>query len=676
MTKTLNFLLSLLFVVPVLTYAQKKEVPELKVKFGKISEEEIAMKQYDKDPDAAAVVLFDIGYSSPVQQSKTTSVRITNGAYNRSTGMNREEVTTGTQKNGKFERHLRLKIFKKEAYNRANFDILYSKKADQSISDLKAVCYNYENGKLVEAKVTKENIHEETLSKRYNVQKITFPNVRVGSIIEIKYTIINPSLQDWYFQDEIPAIWSEFELSVPDIFNISQIGQGFTPYILNTKESISGTTTYHWIQKDVPAIKSEKFMNSVEDYKTKMTFFAESFNQFGNDVKLVKSWNEEAKEFMEDVDFGDFINKKSAFKDELANIIKGNMKPIDKIEAIYSYLGKNYEVANYWSLYITETIKTLKEKKKLSPTELNLFFITMLKAEGIEVAPVLIRTTDKGSVATDKAILSRYNRVISRVILEKDTFYTDITGYPQPLKLLPINALSNYGIAFLGEDKYEEVVPFNKLNTRRFPQVNLALNTEGVLSGDINISYYGYDAFNIRKDLKEKNAETCSQTILKELLADGKLENHKYENTESHSDAPLKSAFKIKTSAYVNKSDDKMYINPFLSFGEKENPFKADERKYEVNFPSTRDEFYQLTLTLPEGYKVEELPKTARIQMPDGSMKFEYLIAVKENIITVNTKFNIKRATFFADEYVDIKQLYAKILTKMGEQIVLSKITK
>ena len=102
----------------------------------------------------------------------------------------------------------------------------------------------------------------------------------------------------------------------------------------------------------------------------------------------------------------------------------------------------------------------------------------------------------------------------------------------------------------------------------------------------------------------------------------------------------------------------------------------ADERKYDVDFGAPKDEFYQLTLTLPEGYKVDETPKPARIQMPEGTMKYEYLISVKDNILSLNTKFNIKKTSYNPEEYAILKQFYAQILAKMGEQIVLTKAAK
>jgi Domain of Unknown Function with PDB structure (DUF3857) len=634
----------------------QKEKLELKVKFGKISEEEIKMTSYDKDPDASAVVLFDKGYFSA-------------GNFN---GM---------------ERHIRLKIFKKDALDRANFRIVYNKGTKEIIEGIKATSYNVENGKLVETKAASSNIFEEQLNKNIYVKKVNVPGVKEGSIIEIKYTISNPDMRDWTFQDDIPVIWSEYELSIPDFYMISKIGQGTTPYALNEQdrkaETLMGTSytfnllTYHWIQKDVPAIKLEKYMTSVEDYKTKLTFYLEEIRPpSGTYQTIIKPWSEMAKMLMEDSDFGDFITKKSAMKEELPSVVNDKMTAIEKTAAIYDYVGKTFETTDRYSLYMTESLKSLKTSKKVTPTEKNLIFMNMLTASGVEVSPVLMRTRDEGHIATEKAVLSRFNRVISHVKIDKDTFFVDASGFPQPMKLLPFNDLSDYAIELLGKDKYDIVSIQSKVSNRTYNQAILTLNTEGSLSGDINMTQKGYDAFSSKKKIATDSEDKFSQAFLKDLLTDGKLESQKFEGQNNLSDETLKGNFKIRTNAFVNKTDDKIYVSPLLCFGDKDNPFKTEERKYDIDYGATKEEMYQFTLTIPEGFKVEEMPKIMRMQISDGGIKYDYLLAEKENTITVNTKLLIKKTNFFPEQYKELKEFYTKMIAKMGEQIVLTKAAK
>ena len=339
MKKTLILVPCLFFAL--LSLAQDKN--ELKVKYGKISEEEIKMTAYSKDPDAPAVILFDKGYLSF-------------GSFNA------------------YERHTRIKIFKKEAYNKANFQILYSRKGDESISGLKATCYNMENGKLVETKASSDNMQEESLNKYMDVKKVTIPGVREGSIIEIKYTVTNPGIQNWTFQDDIPTMWSEYETVVPSFYNFTKLGQGSTPYLVNSydkKNELWPGTDYNytlnssrWVQKDVPAIKKENYMTSIEDYRTKLSFYLETI-QFPMSTTrvIIGSWEATAKFVMDNEDFGDFIDRKGALKDELATVVNDKMTPIEKVQAIYEYVGKNFEAKGSYSIWMTSTLRELKQKR-------------------------------------------------------------------------------------------------------------------------------------------------------------------------------------------------------------------------------------------------------------------------------------------------------------------------
>lgn len=642
MQKTL-FALAILLLSTLLLNAQNDAKP-LKVKFGKLSEEELKMTKYDKDPDAPAVILFDKGESD--------------AGYG-------------------YTRHIRIKIFKKSAYEYANIPITYNNR--HYIKGIKGSCYNIENGQMVETKLTKENIFDEVITKNISLKKLTIPGVREGSIIEYEYTIDGTINGEWTFQSEIPTMWSEYQMKVPDYYVISKIGQGATPYLVNKQESNGGYVQSLWIQKDVPAFKAEKFITSSADYLTRLTFFLEEIIPppgRGLPEKIIKPWKEEAKELLSDNDYFGFIDKKNAMKDVLPTVVNDGMKPKEKVQAIFNYVGKSFEQTKNRALFLSGTIAELQKKGKLAPSEMNLIMMNMIRTTGIEVHPVLISTRNHGKIGTPYAIYSRFDRVIGRVLLEKDTFFIDVASFPHPIELLPFEDLNSGGYEFWGKDNYALIAPTNKAPTRRMSQAIFALNTEGELSGTIGMTTSGYDAVENRQKIKEIGIEKFAQNTLKGLLTSGKLDEHKFEKAESFEENNLKANFKVKSTDYVSSSGDKMYVSPLLCFGDKENPFANPERLYTVDYGTSKEETANLILTIPDGYKVEELPKMARFNYSENGMKYDYLIEVAGNQIKLNTKLSIKKTTYEVTEYSDLRDFYAKIIAKMGEQIVLSKVSK
>jgi Domain of Unknown Function with PDB structure (DUF3857) len=646
-----------LFIVSLLlsgVFVLAQEKIELKTKFGKISDEEIQMKQYDKDPDAAAVVLFDKGFASL-------------GNYDG------------------FERHTRIKIFKKEGYDKANFRILFSRKGQQYVSNVKASCYNMENGKLVETKATSDNMGEESLNKYTDVKKITIPAVREGSIIELHYELSNYGVPDWIFQDDIPTIWSEYVVEAPQYLVFTKISRGSVPYAVNTQTQRGETRTgtnfsynvniFRWVQKNIPALKPEKYIFSAEDYRSKIAFYLQELSFPGVVNKMyITDWEKTSEELWKDEDFGDIINSKSSMSEELKNIVNDKMTAIEKVQAIYEYLGKNFETRKGRIFYATESVRDMKKTRKVSTAELNLLLLNMLHTAGIKATPVILRSREDGRLFTNLAVVRRFNQVIAQVLLEKDTFLVDAAGYPRPLKLLPVNDLSGYAITLPSKNTFDIITPKSKLNNRSFFQATLTLDNAGALNGTVNASFNGYDAYQNRSLLKEVGNEKFVGTLLKGLLLDGKLVEPNIENPETFNEMLLKVAAKVTTNTYVNKTDDKIYVSPMLCFGKEENPFKAETRTSEIDFSYLHDDFYQLALTLPDGYKVEELPKSTRLQLPNNGLRFEYLVAQTGNQVTINTKFNIKEIMFAPEEYASLKQFYAQMLSKMGEQIVLTKM--
>jgi transglutaminase-like putative cysteine protease len=650
--------------------SKKTEKIELKVKFGKLSEEDINMKVYAKDASAPAVILFDKGYFH----------------YNfMSTGINTE-----------LERHTRIKIFKKEGYDYASFSIPYRGDAREGsrerIYDLKAVCYNVENGKVVESKVESSQIVDEKLGKTMRVKKVTIPNVKEGSIVEYRYSIADESVTnapEWRFQSMIPTIWSEYETHIPEYFVFMAMPQSTFGFAVNTNETGGGAfgsgndrldfrmTERRLVIKDVPALKIEKYMTAPIDYLSRVVYQFQSFvpppgSGFSKDFST--SWRKLASELMDDSDFAGAMKKTSGTSDLAQTAVADITDPKAKVAALYGYIGKNFTTKDATSLYMTESLKDILKNKKGTPTELNLLLINALRASGVDAYPVLISTRDNGQLNQFYPMLEKVNRVIVYVAFnEKEGTFVDASGYPNPIGLLPEEDLNGEG--FLIKDKAENgwVGVANTLTNRNAVLGVFTLNSEGGLSGSATTIFSGYSAAEGRMTIKTKKEEAFRKEILGELLAEGKLEEGSFENPDDWTNNQLKGKFKLTSNAFVSTANDKIYFSPMLCFGKKENPFKSPERLYNVDYGYPVDETFSFTFNLPEGYKVEDAPKNTKIAFEDGSIKFDYVTAKSDTDIKVNCRFQTKRALFLVEEYADLRKIYTEMIAKMSEQIVLSK---
>jgi Domain of Unknown Function with PDB structure (DUF3858) len=119
--------------------------------------------------------------------------------------------------------------------------------------------------------------------------------------------------------------------------------------------------------------------------------------------------------------------------------------------------------------------------------------------------------------------------------------------------------------------------------------------------------------------------------------------------------------------------EDLLYINPVLIQEYKENPFSSVVRRYPVEMPYRIDETYILNLEIPEGYVVDEIPKSAKVGLGDGEGYFEYLISATGGTIQLRTRVVLQKVTFPPDEYDGLRDFFGFVVKKQSEQIVLKK---
>ena len=179
------------------------------IKFGKVSKNALEEKIYPGDSTANAAYLF--------------KKRRTFYEYNRSLGFHVVNYY-----------HYRLKIYNKEGLSRATFKVLYAKPksgSGEKVSNIKGYTFNLDdNGEIIKTKLNSDGIFQEKINKYRNAKKISMPDVKEGSIIDLKYKLSSPYyfyIDDLSFQSNIPIQKLHTEIETPEWFVFNKISKGF-----------------------------------------------------------------------------------------------------------------------------------------------------------------------------------------------------------------------------------------------------------------------------------------------------------------------------------------------------------------------------------------------------------------------------------------------------------------
>jgi hypothetical protein len=103
------------------------------------------------------------------------------------------------------------------------------------------------------------------------------------------------------------------------------------------------------------------------------------------------------------------------------------------------------------------------------------------------------------------------------------------------------------------------------------------------------------------------------------------------------------------------------------------NRYTLEDRKYPVDYNYPISEVYSFNYTLPAGYKVESLPGSVTLKLPDNSISVSYKIQSSDNKIKIEYRRDVKKILFLPDEYIALKNLYDQLVKKHAEQIILKK---
>jgi transglutaminase-like putative cysteine protease len=674
-----KILIAIIFLATMLISAQD-------FKFGKVSKEELEEKFYPLDSTVDAAYLY--------------RYRKTYYNYNNNSGF---EIVN--------EFHVRLKVYTKDGFDYTTFEVPYyrpKKGKVETVNSIKAYTYNIdESGKVKSNKLSKKNIFDETISEFRHIKKITMPNVKEGSIIELRYTMSSPYtrvIDDVDYQFNIPVKKFHTIIETPEWYVFKKFNKGFysiTPKEVNRNGSISfrtkvrtttnysgpgGSTlnsswetnkrnlTYNksiYEAENIPALKdNEPFVKNISKYRGGVKYEI-SGTRFPNSSieSFSNSWQDVSKQIYKSPNFGGELEKEGYYKKDLAPILAKAKTSNEKIAAVLQYVKSKVKWNNYYGKYTNIGVKKAYKEGVGNSAEINLMLTSMLRFAGLEANPVLVSTSSNGVPLFPT--LKGFNYVISMVDLPGNKLLLIDATEPYSLpNVLPTRVLNWNGRKVTKSGASSWVQLTSSLLAIEDDNVNVKITEDLEIEGLLRSKYENLNALNYRR--KNNHIKDENIKLKLEERFNIEIENFKIVNQNKISQ-PISVMVKFSSEDLIEEINNKLYINPLLFYAQKTNPFKLEERKFPVDFSTPWKDKHSVSMQIPEGYKVESLPTPMAIGLPDNLGVFKYQVRqVGSKIITVSIlQFN--SAIIGAENYKILKLFYGDLVKKQSEKIVLVK---
>lgn len=654
-----NRILSILFVAlfactTSIAYAQSSIQPNLK--FGNPTPEEMSITTCPYDSNAKAMVLCNI---------KDVSYSYLSGNL---------RIDYSVKK--------RIKILSQEGTDEANISIPYYEPANnsgakESLRSIKATAYNMENGKMIKTKMESKLIFDERLDKQHKVTKFTIPQTKVGTVIEYQYTKTSDfyyQIDDWYAQEDIPTLYTQYDIEIPEFFVFSLDQTGGARLKHNTSLSNRAifavddptTTTQHsFIGTNLPAVKGDKFVWCPSMYAGKVGFELRSINIPGALYKnFTTSWENIDEMLMTDEDFGGRIKRGNPLKDEMKAAQIENISDFKKkVSATYLLLKKKVKWDGTYALYGNSSRNVLKEGKA-SNADINFLLMNMLKSLNIKTVPLVMRTRSHGMLPLSHPSVESLNTFVVGIYENDSTLYfMDGSAERGYLNVLPPVLLTNAHMV-----NGEEVNIMQKATSKVSYMAKGTLHEDGKLEGNLATKYYGIASL-IKKDdfLETKDSAEYVKDLAKEMGVN--INKYALVNIRKYSPEVTEQLEFEKDG----EAADVIYFAPILEKPFTDVPFTSETRDLPVEFNCPKAIYYNSMFKIPNGYVLEEVPQPKFMRSPDNQISFRIQTQWQEGLLTTIYSFKINKPLFLPEEYPGLKNFFEDVYKELNNVVVLKK---
>jgi hypothetical protein len=488
-------------------------------------------------------------------------------------------------------------------------------------------------------------------------------------------------------------LWSQYEVTIPSIYDFATIHQGYVPFALS--ETKAGNEVYHiltggssagrsemisfptsttnriWGMKDIPSIKKENFTTTISNHISKIDFQLSKIRYPNSPVKDVMSnWYALSKELMENPEFGQVLTKNNGWlRDELKTITAGATTPMETARKIFEFMRDHMTCTNSNATSLSNTPKKTFQTKSGNVADINMLLTALLITTGFEAHPVLLSTRDHGKALETYPMIDKLNYVISQVKIDSQAYLLDASQNKLGFGKLSQECYNGYARIIDQDNPILIDLSADSIMESKLTIVSIFNDEKSGLKGTYTSNLGQYESQSLREKLVKETQDAFFKDLKKSFSFDLSLENIRIDSLKVYEEPiALKYDFKFDVT------DDIIYLNPVFGDAYKENPFKAAERSYPVEMPYARAETYLLNMEIPEGYTVEELPKSSRVDYNGDEGLFEYLVVKNPSFIQLRSTIKLNKATFFPEDYQTLRDFFGYIVKKHSEQIVLKKI--
>jgi len=528
-------------------------------------------------------------------------------------------------------------------------------------------------------------IYEKTIVKakgiKYLAKTFTLSDVQVGSIIEYYYMKswdrgLYFKEAHWILAEELYTRRAKFSLKPIPAFVLRWSWPVGLPQGTNPPKNENGMI--HLETQNVPVFQIEDYMPPENELKMRVDFV---YSEGNTEKDPGKFWKNEGKSQFQRVE--EFVGKRKAMEQAVAQIVAPNDTPEAKLQKIYARVQQMRNTS-----YEREKTEQEQKREKRKDTnnvedvwkngygsgrQLTWLYLGLVRAAGVEAYPVLVSRRDEYFFNSGYMNPSQLNDNVVLIKSNGKDVYCDPGTIFTPYGLLPWAETAVTGLRLDKEGGSwvtTSLPPGSASLIER--KANLKLTETGSLEGKLTVTFSGLEA--LWRRIEERNEDATNrkkflEDQVKEYIPVGievDLTNKPDWGASSHN---LVAEFDLKVPGWASGAGRRALLPVGLFGGPEKHVFEHANRVHPIYFPYPSEKADDLTIELPLGWQVNNLPPPQNLDAKAAL----YSLKAENNKGTLHLTRQLNMDLLMVDLklYPTLRNFFQVVRTGDEQQIIL-----
>lgn len=587
-------------------------------RWGKVSEEDMLATSYAFAPEAEAIILFDEGQWMP------------------------QDLGVGS---ARLAHHYHIKILTEEGLDRAQQVIRFRK--GERISGLRAQVHTMIEGKKKKKLFPVGSLADSTLSADSLCKAFSFPDVKVGDVLEVRYSLITPFgdvLRPWFFQSDLPTKYSAVSLTA------------FSPLNFRTKtlpEDFIASSRNRWVRRYSPALLNDPYVHNPDDYRLQVRFQLLPFER----LTLEEEWDDLSYALEVGTVTRVEENVLRAIGSLAYSLTRQAVTEEEKVATIVRHLHRYMKWNGVYSTSVSDDPGTVYRNRTGNSADLNMLLFLLLESADLAPTRVFVSTRSHG-VPVALPFWGQFNHLVVRVEADGQTFLLDATDNTLDYLWFPLNSANIQGWEISDTTtKWVETPPSKGSMIQH--SLELSLDESGLISGQVMDRYLGYP-----EAAWTKKMDVSGFVLTPEGPSDF--------TEQARRESPVIMNFSTRDIRLQKPAVDTMLF-PLDLYGWQERLPEIDpDRSLPVQFEFPLEESVAMETSLPEGWSLLDTVATKLVLFQEG-LTMSIKAFQRGDKLVINWIYSQDEYIFEPSLNVDLSAFYAEVRTKLQKQLVLVK---